>query len=68
MATKEEQKIELRNLPAAAYLVRVIEDNNANGRWDSGVFFRHKQAEKVFSKKLDALRANWELEAALNLK
>jgi uncharacterized protein (DUF2141 family) len=63
VADAEEKKLTFSNLPAATYMARLIEDRNRNGRWDTGDYFAHRQPELIFSKKLEALRANWELEA-----
>ncbi len=53
-------------LSAATYTVVLIEDTNHNGKWDSGNYYRHEQPERVFIKKLEALRANWEVEATVS--
>ncbi|MEL6863303.1 MAG: Ig-like domain-containing protein [Bacteroidota bacterium] len=45
------------------YIVRVIEDRNSNGRWDSGNYDEKRQSERLMRRKLEELRANWELEA-----
>ncbi|MBV6442357.1 MAG: hypothetical protein EPGJADBJ_04068 [Saprospiraceae bacterium] len=58
-------KLIFKNLIAATYTARLIEDRNRNGRWDTGDYFAHRQPEAVTTKKLDALRANWELEAVI---
>ncbi|MCX6224084.1 MAG: Ig-like domain-containing protein, partial [Bacteroidia bacterium] len=44
------------------YSVRLIFDDNRNGRWDTGRYTRHIQPEKVisFTKELN-LKANWEV-------
>lgn len=60
-----DKKLIFNSLQAATYTTRLIEDRNANGRWDSGDYFAHLQPEQIFSKKLDPLRANWELEATM---
>lgn len=60
-----EQKLIFTNLVAATYTARLIEDQNRNGRWDTGDYFAHRQPEPVFTKKLDQLRANWELEVTM---
>lgn len=60
-----DKKWTFTNLPAATYTARLIEDRNANGRWDSGDYFARRQPEALFNKQLDPLRANWELEATL---
>lgn len=60
------QKIVFKHLQVAAYSARLVEDTNGNGRWDTGDFLAHRQPEPVFNKKIDALRANWEVEATLS--
>jgi uncharacterized protein (DUF2141 family) len=59
------QKLTFTGMPAAAYTARLVEDRNGNGRWDSGDYFAHRQPEAIFTKKLDPLRANWELEISM---
>ncbi|MCS6796680.1 MAG: Ig-like domain-containing protein, partial [Raineya sp.] len=49
-------------LPAGTYLVRVILDKNANGRWDKGDYEKGILPEKViFLPKAIPLRENWEI-------
>src|SRR5690606_34010200 len=64
-ADTSDTKLIFKNLVAATYTARLIEDRNRNGRWDTGDYFAHRQPEAVTTKRLDALRANWELEAAI---
>lgn len=52
-----------KTLPSGAYQVKVIEDNNANGRRDSGNYDEKRQPERIFQKQLEVLRKNWELES-----
>ena len=48
-------------LPAKYYL-RIIEDDNNNGKWDSGNFLNKSQPEKViYYPELIEVRANWSL-------
>lgn len=59
------------NLPLMAlgtYYLRVIYDDNKNGKWDTGVVSTRKQPEKVwnFEEEL-ALKANWELEKKITI-
>ncbi|HET9057382.1 MAG TPA: Ig-like domain-containing protein [Chitinophagaceae bacterium] len=52
------------------YEIRVLYDDNKNGKWDAGKFFTaHKQPERVvlIEEKL-AIHANWENENAIDLK
>ncbi|MFN0015113.1 MAG: Ig-like domain-containing protein [Saprospiraceae bacterium] len=51
--------------PAATYSVQLIEDRNGNRRWDSGDYFANRQPEQVLLQKLEQLRANWEMEVAI---
>lgn len=64
-AVLTDKKFTFNNLQAATYTARLIGDYNGNGRWDSGDYFARRQPEPVFTKKLDPLRANWELEASM---
>jgi uncharacterized protein (DUF2141 family) len=50
-------------LPAATYSLRLVEDRNANGFWDTGSYPLRRQPERIFTKKLEQLRANWEIES-----
>jgi len=45
------------------YVVRIIKDNNQNGRWDPVNYYEKRQAEGIFSAKIDELRANWDVDA-----
>jgi hypothetical protein len=64
-ATETSTVLKFPGLQAATFTVNLIEDLNANGRWDTGSYFEHRQPELIFNKKLEALRANWELEATI---
>ncbi len=50
------------------YSVRIIEDENGNGRKDSGVYDLGKQPERIFEKTLPELRKNWELETEVKVE
>lgn len=65
VATSSTQKFTIPKLLPTEYTLRLVEDNNGNGRWDSGSFFEGRQPERIFSKKLESLRANWDLEASI---
>lgn len=58
-------KIEL--LPPATYTVELIEDLDRNGQWTTGSYDLHRQPERVLRKALEELRANWELEAEVEV-
>ena len=61
-------------LEAGKYGVRVIEDDNANGRWDTGHYLSRKQPERValmtFADGEDtiAMRASWEITQTMDIK
>ncbi|MBO4306861.1 MAG: Ig-like domain-containing protein [Bacteroidales bacterium] len=60
---KNGDAVEFRNLKPAKYRVRVIIDENADGKWSAGDMYRCKQPEKVFiHKKTFDIRANWDFE------
>jgi len=64
-ATATEEKLLFRQLPAATYSARIVEDLNGNGRWDTGRYLDARQPEPLFQRTLPALRANWEVEATV---
>ncbi|MEY4204022.1 MAG: hypothetical protein RL013_1725, partial [Bacteroidota bacterium] len=39
----------------------IFHDANRNGRWDTGDYYLRRQPEANFIKKIEGLRANWEL-------
>lgn len=54
--------------PIGAYNVRIIYDNNKNGKWDSGNVSKRQQPEKVwYYEKPITLRANWEAEEKIEV-
>ena len=67
VAGEPEYTLVLNRLNLATYTVRLLEDQNGNGRWDTGDYWSRRQPEKIVSKKLEPLRANWEVEATISL-
>ncbi|MBV6654520.1 MAG: Ig-like domain-containing protein, partial [Mameliella sp.] len=57
----------LKYLRPATYTVRLTEDWNRNGRWDSGEYDTFRQPELIYTRDLEQLRANWDLEAVVEL-
>jgi hypothetical protein len=62
---KESEKITFDKLQPQGYQVRIVEDANANGRWDTGHLAQQRQPERVFIQSLEPLRAGWDLEATV---
>lgn len=57
-------------LPPGEYELRILEDNNKNGKWDPGEFFgKHKQPEliKPLARKIN-IKPNWENEFEVDSK
>jgi uncharacterized protein (DUF2141 family) len=44
------------------YSLKIIEDSNKNRKWDTGDYDKKLQPERIFTKQLEALRANWDVE------
>lgn len=65
-ATETEQRFVFGRLQPATFTAILIADQNGNGRWDPGDYFAHRQPEQVVTRKLEPLRANWEVEATLD--
>lgn len=61
--------VRFEHLKGGKYKVRAIADENADGKWDVGDYWHHKQPEKVFyfPKTLD-IRENWDFEENWNFK
>ncbi len=70
----ENKKIVFKYLQAGAYGVRVVKDENANGKWDTGNYFKHIQPEyatflKASDGKLEfGLRQSWEVDLSVDMK
>ncbi len=54
-------------IPPAEYKLKVIEDTNLNRRWDTGNYDTKSQPERIFWKKIEGLRADWEVESEIDL-
>lgn len=61
--------VHFNTLNPGKYKIKVIQDRNKNGRWDSGNYAGKIQPERVniFPKELE-IRANWDLEEEWDLK
>lgn len=55
-------------LPPGSYRLRIIEDTDGNGRWSPGNYEEKRQSERVFEKSIEALRANWDVEAEISIE
>ncbi len=56
-----------RLLPPGQYQLRLITDRNRNGAWDTGNYDLKLQPEPIYLQDLEQLRANWDLEARIDL-
>ncbi|WP_422796108.1 Ig-like domain-containing domain [Sphingobacterium sp. HJSM2_6] len=55
------RKIAYLQYPGAKYSLRIIEDRNNNGKWDSGDVYKRVQAERLwYLDRTFTIRANWE--------
>ncbi|WP_177761274.1 Ig-like domain-containing protein [Flavobacterium sp. I3-2] len=63
---EENNPVEFPNLKPSKYFVRIIVDENKNGKFDTGNYLLKQQPEKVylFEKPID-VRANWEVNETL---
>ncbi len=76
--TKEEvieQRFNIKNkadfelLKPAKYLIRIIYDDNNNGKWDTGNYLKKQQPEKVeyFNKEIE-VKENWFVNETIDIK
>ncbi len=62
----DKNNVTLKNLDPGSYTLRLVMDNNKNGKWDVGDFNLRKQAERIYYYEDPVkIRANWELELQL---
>lgn len=53
----------ITNIPAGSYRIKVVEDANANGKWDTGNFEQRRQPEKIIHFRDNyILKGGWDLE------
>lgn len=65
----QEQAIYFDYINPGIYYVRVLIDENENGKWDSGNYIEMRQPEAVlYDKRPIEVRANWSLNETLNLE
>ena len=55
-------------LSPGQYSLKVIEDMNGNGRWDSGNYDKKLQPEKISTAKIEELRAGWDVDATIEIE
>jgi len=57
---EEKQPFEFSKIQPASYLIRVVQDTNGNGKWDTGNFLKKQQPEKIsYYPNEIQMRANW---------
>lgn len=62
MYSTEKSTFEFANITPGKYFIRIVQDTNANGKWDTGDFLKRIQPETiVYYPKLLEIRANWTL-------
>ena len=61
--------IQINNLKAGNYRIKLIEDKNLNGKWDNGNFPKRVQAERVHYKKESIIiKAYWDIEQSVSIE
>ena len=55
------------SLAPGEYSLEIIRDENDNGVWDPGNYLLGKQSERIFTKDLEDLRANWTLKEIIDI-
>ena len=64
LTSTAEKILDYKNLLPGKYFVRVVEDANKNGQFDTGDYFKHKQPEIIFINNSPIkLLAGWEIES-----
>lgn len=59
----------MERLLPGKYRLRAFVDDNKNGKWDTGIYLKHQQPEKMFVCPDEFnLRSNWEIEVKWSVK
>jgi hypothetical protein len=67
-AIRKNTTLHYRNYPAAKYHVRVVYDDNGNGKWDSGDVKRKIQPENIWADEtIITLRPNWDQDTPITI-
>lgn len=70
----EDRKMDFLYLTPGTYCIRIIKDDNANGKWDTGCYFDHLQPEYATflkenpQKSTFELKQGWDVELSVDLK
>ncbi len=69
LGIEKQTTFNFENIIPGNYYVRIVFDENQNGKWDTGNFLRREQPEEViyFPKLLD-IRANWTLNETFSIE
>ncbi|HKK73806.1 MAG TPA: Ig-like domain-containing protein [Saprospiraceae bacterium] len=67
IAEQSDFRYEKRTLQPQKYTIRLIEDRNQNRKWDTGDYLNRRQPEPIYTKELEQLRANWDLDETIRL-
>ena len=59
-------KKDFKTIETGKYSIRMIIDNNGNGKWDTGNYDNNSQPEPLFTRPLEEVRAGWEVLATIS--
>jgi hypothetical protein len=57
------KRIEYKQLRINTYSIELIKDDDRNGKWTTGDYWKNRQPEELKTFTLEKLRENWDLEA-----
>lgn len=65
----DNHELPLIKYPGGKYSIRLIEDENGNGKWDAGDVYELRQAERIwYLNRTFTVRANWEQNETIDVK
>ncbi len=65
---KSDSVLNFNRVEGGQYYLRIIEDLDENGFWDSGNLKEKRYSEKIRKFQLEVLRQGWDLETSINLE
>jgi len=62
----KKEEVSFKRLAASTYNIQLIKDENRDGKWTTGDYWKHRQPELLKKFELEKLRENWDLQATIS--
>jgi hypothetical protein len=65
--TLQDTVILYEHMPIGKYSLKIIFDNNKNGKWDTGKLANKSRPESIVNHEIEELKKGWDIEASIQL-